>query len=228
MLCLDRPASVHRAAVRQLQDESDSEGEEVEQETADAAGADALAAVWLASGAGVRQTLLNGLKCKGACSHSHPSMPMGRPLWVHSCHADTVGIESSCKTLFVVALLRKLVPAGHRVLLFSQSTRMLDILQAAVEGEGLTWLRVDGSVTSAAEREVGFGGWDLHQRVSSQCRARSTEITRHAAQHMMHDRASTAAGAAVSKGRLGVGVSVDHGRGRGRLDVDRSRPRRHR
>lgn len=64
------------------------------------------------------------------------------------------GIEASCKTSFVVALLRQLVPAGHRVLLFSQSTRMLDILQAAVQSEGLTWLRVDGSVTSAAEREV--------------------------------------------------------------------------
>ncbi len=70
-------------------------------------------------------------------------------------HLNQLGIDASCKTSFVVALLRLLVPKGHKVLLFSQNTRMLDILQAAVEQEGYQWLRIDGSVTSAAEREVG-------------------------------------------------------------------------
>jgi SNF2 family DNA or RNA helicase len=39
------------------------------------------------------------------------------------------GTESSCKSLFVAALLDELVAGGHRTLVFSQSRVMLDILQ---------------------------------------------------------------------------------------------------
>jgi SNF2 family DNA or RNA helicase len=39
------------------------------------------------------------------------------------------GTESSCKSLFVAALLDELVAKGHRTLVFSQSRVMLDILQ---------------------------------------------------------------------------------------------------
>jgi SNF2 family DNA or RNA helicase len=39
------------------------------------------------------------------------------------------GAEASCKSAFVCALLDELVGAGHRVLIFSQSRVMLDILQ---------------------------------------------------------------------------------------------------
>lgn len=39
------------------------------------------------------------------------------------------GTESSCKSLFVTALLDELVAKGHRTLVFSQSRVMLDILQ---------------------------------------------------------------------------------------------------
>eukprot|EP00878_Enallax_costatus_P028141 GHUV01030357.1.p1 GENE.GHUV01030357.1~~GHUV01030357.1.p1 ORF type:complete len:556 (+),score=126.09 GHUV01030357.1:113-1669(+) len=39
------------------------------------------------------------------------------------------GVDASCKSLFVTALLEELVSAGHRTLVFSQSRVMLDILQ---------------------------------------------------------------------------------------------------
>lgn len=42
------------------------------------------------------------------------------------------GTESSCKSLFVAALLDELVAAGHRTLVFSQSRVMLDVLQVRV------------------------------------------------------------------------------------------------
>lgn len=42
------------------------------------------------------------------------------------------GTESSCKSLFVAALLDELVAAGHRTLVFSQSRVMLDILQVGL------------------------------------------------------------------------------------------------
>lgn len=66
----------------------------------------------------------------------------------------TTGFEASCKTLFVMALLRHLVGAGHRTLVFSQSRVMLDILQAAIVQERWRFCRVDGSVASAAERQA--------------------------------------------------------------------------
>jgi SNF2 family DNA or RNA helicase len=46
------------------------------------------------------------------------------------------GTESSCKSLFVAALLDELVAAGHRTLVFSQSRVMLDILQVRGECAG--------------------------------------------------------------------------------------------
>lgn len=64
------------------------------------------------------------------------------------------GAEASCKTLFVMALLRELVANRHRVLLFSQSRLMLDLLESAVRTERLPFLRVDGTTSSAKEREV--------------------------------------------------------------------------
>lgn len=63
--------------MRQLEDDSGSDDSDAVEEAdepadahaaaADASGADALAAVWLSSGAGVRRTLLNGLRSTGVC-----------------------------------------------------------------------------------------------------------------------------------------------------------------
>ena len=68
--------------------------------------------------------------------------------------ALSVGGSSSCKLLFVVALIRELHSRGHRTLVFSQSKVMLDILGAELRGMQLRFLRIDGSL-SAEQREVG-------------------------------------------------------------------------
>jgi len=62
------------------------------------------------------------------------------------------GIGGSCKTTFTLSLLRDLISTNHKVLIFSQSRVMLDILQAGIIREGWTWLRIDGTVASATER----------------------------------------------------------------------------
>src|SRR5262249_8525526 len=49
-------------------------------------------------------------------------------------------------------LLRELRPAGHRVLLFTQMTRMLDILEAFLNIYDYPYLRLDGS-TKPDERQ---------------------------------------------------------------------------
>lgn len=55
-----------------------------------------------------------------------------------------------------MGLLPELVARGHRTLVFSQSRVMLDILQAAISQKGYTFCRIDGSVASAADRQVGL------------------------------------------------------------------------
>ncbi len=67
--------------------------------------------------------------------------------------ADT-GVDTSCKTVFVMGLLAELVAKGHRTLIFSQSRVMLDILQAAITEQEYPFRRIDGSISSAAERQV--------------------------------------------------------------------------
>ncbi|KAL4444622.1 hypothetical protein ABPG77_002439 [Micractinium sp. CCAP 211/92] len=66
----------------------------------------------------------------------------------------TTGFAASCKTVFVMALLKNLVEEGHRTLIFSQSRVMLNILESAIREEGWRFCRIDGSVASAAEREA--------------------------------------------------------------------------
>ena len=51
-------------------------------------------------------------------------------------------------------LLQKLTEEGHQTLLFSQSRMMLDMLEAAIRQRGWRFCRIDGTVSSAAERHV--------------------------------------------------------------------------
>lgn len=65
------------------------------------------------------------------------------PLLLPTQILERKAAEASCKTIFVLALLRELAATGHRTLVFSQSRVMLDILQVGSGGggEGLVWLR---------------------------------------------------------------------------------------
>lgn len=50
-------------------------------------------------------------------------------------------------------LLRKLKSGGHRVLIFTQMTRMLDVLEQFLNYHGHIYLRLDGS-TRVEQRQV--------------------------------------------------------------------------
>lgn len=67
------------------------------------------------------------------------------------CELKCTGAAASCKTQFILALVGELVCSGHRVLIFSQSRLMLDILAGELSHP---FLRIDGFVTSAEERQV--------------------------------------------------------------------------
>lgn len=55
-------------------------------------------------------------------------------------------VESSQKLVLIDRLLNHLKATGHKVLMFSQMTRMLDILQDYLTYRGYTYERLDGSV----------------------------------------------------------------------------------
>nr|XP_015206601.1 PREDICTED: DNA excision repair protein ERCC-6-like isoform X1 [Lepisosteus oculatus] len=66
---------------------------------------------------------------------------------------DKVLVSESGKLKFLVGLLERLVEEGHRTLLFSQSRKMLDIIQRILVNRGFKLMRIDGTITHLAERE---------------------------------------------------------------------------
>ncbi|KAI4345067.1 hypothetical protein L6164_012234 [Bauhinia variegata] len=59
--------------------------------------------------------------------------------------------DVSCKISFIMSLLDNLVPEGHNVLIFSQTRKMLNLIQESLAAKGFTFLRIDGT-TKASER----------------------------------------------------------------------------
>ncbi|XP_015573004.2 protein CHROMATIN REMODELING 24 [Ricinus communis] len=57
----------------------------------------------------------------------------------------------SCKISFIMSLLDNLIPEGHNVLIFSQSRKMLNLIQDSLASNGYEFLRIDGT-TKASDR----------------------------------------------------------------------------
>lgn len=84
--------------------------------------------------------------------------------------ADVAGTDKfkdeqdvSCKISFIMSLLDNLIPEGHCVLIFSQTRKMLNLIQECLVSEGYDFLRIDGT-TKATDRlkivndfQEGFG-----------------------------------------------------------------------
>ncbi|NXW47612.1 ERC6L protein, partial [Nyctiprogne leucopyga] len=62
-------------------------------------------------------------------------------------------IQESGKMLFLVGLLERLREEGHRTLVFSQSRKMLDIIEHVLSRRRFRIMRIDGTVTHLTERE---------------------------------------------------------------------------
>ncbi|KAH0987969.1 hypothetical protein GBA52_015146 [Prunus armeniaca] len=57
----------------------------------------------------------------------------------------------SCKISFILSLLENLIPEGHNVLIFSQTRKMLNLIQESLVSNGYKFLRIDGT-TKAIDR----------------------------------------------------------------------------
>lgn len=62
-------------------------------------------------------------------------------------------IGFSTKLVFLMKLLPKLREEGSRVLIFSQSRKMLNIIELLLKQEEYTFLRIDGSINKSDERQ---------------------------------------------------------------------------
>ncbi|XP_015268465.1 PREDICTED: DNA excision repair protein ERCC-6-like [Gekko japonicus] len=67
--------------------------------------------------------------------------------------SDEILIKESGKVRFLIALLEQLQEEGHRTLVFSQSRKMLDIIERILTHRSFKLMRIDGTVTHLSERE---------------------------------------------------------------------------
>lgn len=63
-------------------------------------------------------------------------------------------VKSSGKLMLLQKMMRRLKEGGHRVLVFSQMTKMLDLLEDFLENEGYKYERIDGGVTGNMRQEA--------------------------------------------------------------------------
>ncbi|XP_045783781.1 chromodomain-helicase-DNA-binding protein Mi-2 homolog isoform X2 [Maniola jurtina] len=93
---------------------------------------------------------------KKCCNHPYlfPVAAEEAPLGPHGNYDTQALVKASGKLVLMSKMLRKLKEQGHRVLIFSQMTKMLDILEDFLEGEGYKYERIDGGITGTIRQEA--------------------------------------------------------------------------
>ncbi|CAF4569208.1 unnamed protein product [Rotaria sp. Silwood1] len=106
-------------------------------------------------GGGGQVSLLNIVMELKKCSNHPYLLPAGHyeaPRTANLAYEGSALTKASGKLDLLAKMLRKLKEQGHRVLIFSQMTRMLDILEDFLEYLGYKYERMDGK-TGGAERQ---------------------------------------------------------------------------
>ncbi|XP_069683396.1 chromodomain-helicase-DNA-binding protein Mi-2 homolog isoform X2 [Periplaneta americana] len=108
-------------------------------------------------GGGQQVSLLNiMMDLKKCCNHPYlfPAAAQEAPTTPNGTYETTALTKASGKLVLLSTMLRKLKEQGHRVLIFSQMTKMLDILEDYLEGEGYKYERIDGNITGSVRQEA--------------------------------------------------------------------------
>ena len=106
---------------------------------------------------GAQQSLMNiVMHLKKCCNH--PYLLQGAhedaPLDENGKYEGTVLIRACGKLELLEKMLAKLKAQGHRVLIFSQMTKMLDVLEDFLDYLGYKYERIDGSITGSIRQEA--------------------------------------------------------------------------
>ncbi|KAM9522862.1 chromodomain-helicase-DNA-binding protein 5-like isoform 8-T8 [Salvelinus alpinus] len=108
-------------------------------------------------GGGNQVSLLNiMMDLKKCCNHPYlfPVAAVEAPVLPNGSYDGNQLVKSSGKLTLLQKMLRKLKDEGHRVLIFSQMTKMLDLLEDFLEYEGYKYERIDGGVTGGLRQEA--------------------------------------------------------------------------
>ncbi|XP_058857887.1 chromodomain-helicase-DNA-binding protein 5-like isoform X4 [Acipenser ruthenus] len=108
-------------------------------------------------GGGNQVSLLNiMMDLKKCCNHPYlfPVAAVEAPVLANGSYDGNSLVRSSGKLTLLQTMLRKLKDGGHRVLIFSQMTKMLDLLEDFLEYEGYKYERIDGGITGGLRQEA--------------------------------------------------------------------------
>ncbi|KAI1885786.1 hypothetical protein AGOR_G00207380 [Albula goreensis] len=108
-------------------------------------------------GGGNQVSLLNVvMDLKKCCNHPYlfPAAAMEAPKMPNGMYDGSALTKASGKLMLLYKMLKKLKEGGHRVLIFSQMTKMLDLLEDFLENEGYKYERIDGGVTGSMRQEA--------------------------------------------------------------------------
>uniref|UniRef100_A0A914C339 Uncharacterized protein n=1 Tax=Acrobeloides nanus TaxID=290746 RepID=A0A914C339_9BILA len=95
------------------------------------------------------------MELKKCCNHPYlfPKASIEAPKLKNGAYEGTAMIKASGKFILMQKMLRKLYEGKHRVLVFSQMTKLLDILEDFCEHEQYKYERIDGSITGQARQD---------------------------------------------------------------------------
>ncbi|XP_023201885.1 chromodomain-helicase-DNA-binding protein 3 isoform X1 [Xiphophorus maculatus] len=108
-------------------------------------------------GGGNQVSLLNiMMDLKKCCNHPYlfPVASMEAQKTPTGAYEGSALTKASGKLTLLQKMLRKLKDQGHRVLVFSQMTKMLDLLEDFLDYEGYKYERIDGGITGALRQEA--------------------------------------------------------------------------
>ncbi|XP_060948241.1 chromodomain-helicase-DNA-binding protein 4-like isoform X1 [Limanda limanda] len=108
-------------------------------------------------GGGNQVSLLNVvMDLKKCCNHPYlfPAAAMEAPKMPNGMYDGGALVKGAGKLTLLQKMMRKLKNGGHRVLIFSQMTKMLDLLEDFLENEGYKYERIDGGITGGMRQEA--------------------------------------------------------------------------
>ncbi|XP_077381993.1 chromodomain-helicase-DNA-binding protein 4 isoform X3 [Festucalex cinctus] len=108
-------------------------------------------------GGGNQVSLLNVvMDLKKCCNHPYlfPAAATEAPKLPNGMYEGLALTKASGKLMLLHKMMKKLKEGGHRVLVFSQMTKMLDLLEDFLENEGYKYERIDGGVTGNMRQEA--------------------------------------------------------------------------
>ncbi|XP_075745511.1 chromodomain-helicase-DNA-binding protein Mi-2 homolog isoform X3 [Rhipicephalus microplus] len=93
---------------------------------------------------------------KKCCNHPYlfPAASQEAPRMPNGAYEGTALTKACGKLILLHKMLRHLKETGHRVLIFSQMTKMLDIMEDFLEAEGYKYERIDGGITGSQRQEA--------------------------------------------------------------------------